>query len=332
MTKKILIITDNLPDQINGVVTTYKNIEPYATRDGYTIDYIHPGRYRHIDCPKYNEVKLAYPKGLRKEIDALSPDYIHIATEGPMGMFARRYLTVRGHRYNTAYHTKFPEGVKKILGIPECITWPLIRWFHANSNCVLTTTPSMVEQLHSKGFVRNIKPWTRGIDRNVFKPAERKTQATPPIMLNVGRVSAEKNLEAFYELDVPGTKIQVGDGPKLEYYKQKYSKVNFVGAKRGKALAKYYQQADVFVFPSKWDTFGLVQIEAMACGTPVAAYPVQGPMDVIDQGETGVMSDTLEYAVKKCLDLDRDQVYSASNKWSWERAWEIFRDNLVEAK
>ena len=332
MTKKILIITDNLPDQINGVVTTYKNIESYAIRDGYTIDYIHPGRYRHIDCPKYNEVKLAYPKGLWKEIDALSPDHIHIATEGPMGVYTRRYLTVRGISYNTAYHTKFPEGMKKIMGIPEFVTWPMIRWFHANSNAVLTTTKSMVEELQSHGFGDNLKSWTRGIDRDVFKPGTRNNQATKPVLLNVGRVSAEKNLEAFYKLNVEGTKIQVGDGPKLEYYKKKYPDVHFVGAKRGKALADHYRQADVFVFPSKWDTFGLVQIEAMACGTPVAAYPVQGPIDVIDQGETGIMSDTLEYAVKKCLDLDRDKVYSVSNKWSWERAWEIFRDNLVEVK
>lgn len=324
---KILIVTDNLPDQINGVVTTYKNIEPYALRDGYTIDYIHPGRYRHIDCPKYNEVKLAYPKGLWKEIDAISPDHIHIATEGPLGMLARRYLTVRGYRYNTAYHTKFPEGIKAILGIPEFLTWPVIRWFHSNSNCVLTTTPSMVAQLHDKGFVKNIKPWTRGIDRDIFKPAPRDP-FKETVMLNVGRVSAEKNLEAFYELDVPGKKIQVGDGPKLEYYKRKYPDVHFVGAKRGKDLANYYQQADVFVFPSKWDTFGLVQIEAMACGTPVAAYPVQGPIDVIDQGETGIMSDTLEYAVKKCLDLDRNEVYEKSLKWSWENAWDIFKSNL----
>ena len=327
MTKKILIITDNLPDQINGVVTTYKNIESYAVRDGYSVDYIHPGRYRHIDCPKYNEVKLAYPKGLWKEIDAISPDHIHIATEGPLGMLARRYLTVRGYRYNTAYHTKFPEGIKAILGIPEFLTWPVIRWFHSNSNCVLTTTPSMVAQLHDKGFVKNIKPWTRGIDRDIFKPAPRDP-FKETVMLNVGRVSAEKNLEAFYELDVPGKKIQVGDGPKLEYYKRKYPDVHFVGAKRGKDLANYYQQADVFVFPSKWDTFGLVQIEAMACGTPVAAYPVQGPIDVIDQGETGIMSDTLEYAVKKCLDLDRNEVYEKSLKWSWENAWDIFKSNL----
>jgi len=331
MTKKILIVTDNLPEQINGVVTTYKNIEPYALRDGYTIDYIHPGRYRHIDCPKYNEVKLAYPKGLWKEIDALSPDHIHIATEGPMGVYTRRYLTVRGYRYNTAYHTKFPEGMKKIMGIPEFVTWPLIRWFHANSNAVLTTTKSMVEELQSHGFGDNVKPWTRGVDRDTFKPGTRNNQATKPVLLNVGRVSAEKNLEAFYELDVPGTKIQVGDGPKLEYYKAKYPDVHFVGAKRGKALADYYRQADVFVFPSRWDTFGLVQIEAMACGTPVAAYPVQGPLDVIDQGETGYMHKDLKFAVQKALDLDREQVYTKSLKWSWEKAWEIFRDNLVEA-
>lgn len=330
MTKKILIITDNLPDQINGVVTTYKNIEPFAARDGYTIDYIHPGRYSYVDCPKYNEVKLAFPKGLGKEIETIRADHIHIATEGFMGLFARRYLAVHGLNYNTAYHTKFPEGIKKIFGIPEFMTWPIIRWFHSNSNCVLTTTPSMVDQLHSKGFGDNVKPWTRGIDRNVFKPSTRNNQATKPVMLNVGRVSVEKNLETFYELDVPGTKIQVGDGPKLEYYKKKYPDVHFVGVKRGKELANYYRQADVFVFPSRWDTFGLVQIEAMACGTPVATYPVQGPLDVIDQAETGYMHKDLKFAVQKCLDLDRDQVHQKSLKWSWERAWEIFKENLIE--
>jgi glycosyltransferase involved in cell wall biosynthesis len=329
---KILIVTDNLPDQINGVVTTYKNIEPYAVRDGYTIDYIHPGRYRYIDCPKYNEVKLAFPKNLGKEIDSIRADHIHIATEGPMGLFARSHLAILGHRYNTAYHTKFPEAVKKIIGVPEFMTWPAIRWFHANSNCVLTTTQSMVDQLHSKGFKRNIKPWTRGIDRETFKPNIRKTNCTKPIMLNVGRVSAEKNLEVFYELDIPGTKIQVGDGPKLEYYKKKYPEVHFVGAKTGASLANYYQQADVFVFPSRWDTFGLVQIESMACGTPVAAYPVQGPLDVIDDNITGAMDQDLSVAVKRALTLNREQVYTHSLKWSWERAWEIFKDNLVDAR
>ena len=162
MTKKILIITDNLVDQINGVVTTYKNIEPYAARDGYSIDYINPGRYRYVDCPKYNEVKLAYPKDLDKTIQEIHPDHIHIATEGFLGLFARRYLTIHGINYNTAYHTKFPEAIKKLFGVPEMFTWPLIRWFHSNSNAVLTTTKSMVEELKSHGFGDNVQPWTRG--------------------------------------------------------------------------------------------------------------------------------------------------------------------------
>ena len=334
MSKKILIITDNIPEQINGVVTTYKNIEPYAIRDGYTIDYIHPGRYRYIDLPFYNEVKVAIPKDMGQAIQEIRPDYVHIATEGPMGVFARRHLAVSGLRYNTAYHTKFPEALKKMLHIPEMITWPLIRWFHSNSNKVLTTTESMVKQLRSKGFKNNVIPWTRGVDRDIFFPIQyRANDENQPVLLNVSRVSAEKNLEAFYELEYPGArKIQVGDGPMLETYKKKYPDVEFVGAKRGGGLAKYYQMADVFVFPSKWDTFGIVMIEAMACGTPVAAYPTQGPEDVIEQNVTGVMNENLQYAVSRALELDRKEVFKQSLKWSWEDAWEIFRDNLVLVK
>lgn len=333
MTKKILIITDNLPNQINGVVTTYKNIEPYAVRDGYTVDYIHPGRYRYIDCPFYNEVKLAYPKNLEKTIKEIAPHHIHVATEGPMGLFARRYLAVRGYRYNTAYHTKFPEGLKAILGVPESVTWPLIRWFHSNSNRVLTTTESMVRSLKQHGFGDNVVAWTRGVDRELFKPVPRQTQCSPPLLVCVSRISAEKNLEAFFNLPYPNaTKIMVGDGPKLEEYKNQYPDVVFTGAKRGKALARYYQQADVFVFPSQWDTFGLVMIEAMACGTPVAAYPVQGPLDVVEEGITGFLDGELKLAVDRCLSLDRTSVYNGSLRWSWEAAWEIFRDNLVELK
>lgn len=329
--KKILIVTDNLPSQINGVVTTYKNIEPYATSDGYTIDYIHPGRYSYVDCPRYNEVKLAYPKGLGKEIEKIAPNYIHLATEGPMGLFARRYLTIHRYRYNTAYHTKFPEGIKEILGIPEAVTWPLIRWFHSNSNRVLTTTESMVKELQSRGFKNNVVSWTRGVDRSIFKPLPRQTSSSQPILVCVSRVSAEKNLEAFFELDYPGAKkIMVGGGPKLEEYRLKYPQVEFVGFKRGVELAFYYQQADVFVFPSRWDTFGLVMIEALACGTPVAAFPVQGPKDVIDESLTGFMENDLAVAVKKCLALDRDIVYNHSLRWSWQAAWQIFRNNLVE--
>lgn len=321
-----------MPDQINGVVTTYKNIEAYAVRDGYTVDYIHPGRYCYIDCPKYNEIKLAWalPWMVGKEIKKVNPDYIHIATEGPLGMSARRYLAIRRIRYNTAYHTKFPEGIKTLLGIPEFVSWRFVRWFHKNSNRVLTTTKSMVDELKSHGFGNNVIPWTRGVNRDIFKPAI-KENSDKVNLVCISRVSKEKNLTAFFEIDYPNAvKIMVGDGPMLETYKQQYPDVNFVGAMRGADLAHYYQQADCFVFPSRWDTFGLVMIEAMACGTPVAAYPVQGPLDVIDQGITGYMDENITTAIKKSLDLNRDLVYKGSMRWTWENAWNIFKDNLIE--
>jgi glycosyltransferase involved in cell wall biosynthesis len=332
MTKTILIITDNLPDQINGVVTTYKNIEACALRDGYRVDYLHPGRFSYIDCPKYNEVKLAWPRNMGKKIQKINPDYIHIATEGPLGMWARKYLSLAGVRHNTAYHTKFPEGLKKLFGIPESITWRFVRWFHKHSGKVLTTTDSMVTELKAHGFDGEVIPWTRGVDREIFTPALRE-EVPAKYLLCVSRVSKEKNLEKFFELDYPGyQKIMVGDGPMLEKYRAQYPSVYFAGAKRGKDLARYYANAEVFVFPSRWETFGIVMIEAMACGTPVAAFPCQGPEDVIDQAETGFMNDDLADAVTACLQLNRDRVYHGSLRWSWERAWAIFRDNLISCK
>jgi len=334
MTKTILIVTDNLPDQINGVVTTYKNIEAHATRDGYNIVVLHPGWFRYIDCPFYNEVKIAYPRALGKKIEEIRPDHIHIATEGPLGLWARAYLSLdssyTGRRYNTAYHTKFPEGLKKLLYIPESLTWRYIRWFHKHAGKVLTTTESMVKELHDNGLEMPIVPWTRGVDRDIFNPSSRTdTQCTKPLMVCVSRVSKEKNLEKFFELDHPGTKIMVGGGPMLETYRKKYPDVHFVGPKTGIALARYFANADVFVFPSRWETFGLVMIEAMACGTPVAAYPCQGPLDVVEEGVTGCLNENLEQAVKDALKLDRVRVLEGSYKWSWERAWEIFKINLV---
>jgi glycosyltransferase involved in cell wall biosynthesis len=332
MTKKILIVTDNLPDQINGVVTTYKNIEACAVLDGYRVDYIDPGRFRYVDCPGYNEVKLAIPREMGKKIEEIDPDHIHIATEGPIGLWARKYLSICGYRYNTAYHTKFPEGLKKLFGIPEMVTWPLVRWFHKHSGKVLTTTDSMVAELQSHGFRGEIVSWTRGVDRAIFYP-EKHVRNIQPILVCVSRVSKEKNLEDFFNLDYPNArKIMVGDGPMRETYQVQYPNVEFVGFKTGQELADYYRQADVFVFPSQWETFGIVMIEAMACGTPVAAYPVQGPEDVIDEGVTGCMNDNLKQAVKDALMLDRNQVWTGSQRWSWERAWEIFRDNLVPVR
>jgi len=331
MQKTILIVTDNLPEQINGVVTTYKNIEACAIRDNYRVVYLDPGRFRYVNCPGYNEVKIAFPRKVGKILEEINPDYIHIATEGPVGLRVRQYLDKHGYRYNTAYHTKFPEGLRALFGIPESITWPLVRWFHKHSGKVLTTTETMVKELRDHGFDGDVIPWTRGVDRDIFYPGN-ITAEKRPVLVCVSRVSKEKNLEDFFKLDYLGHKIMVGDGPMLEEYKEKYPNVEFVGAKRGQELGDYYRMADVFVFPSRWETFGLVMIEAMACGTPVAAYPCQGPLDVVDEGITGCLNDDLKQAVKDALMLDRQRVWEGSNRWTWERAWEIFCENLVSVK
>ena len=330
--KTILIITDNLPDQINGVVTTYKNIETHAVLDNYNFVVLHPGWFSYISCPGYHEVKIAYPRNMGKKIKKINPDYIHIATEGPLGLWARAYLSLAAIRHNTAYHTKFPEGLRKLFGIPESFTWRFVRWFHKHSGKVLTTTDSMVAELKAHGFDGEVISWTRGVDRDIFTPNLRET-VPAKYLLCVSRVSKEKNLEAFLELDYPGyLKIMVGDGPMLETYKKRYPDVYFTGFKTGVDLARYYANAEVFVFPSKWETFGIVMIEAMACGTPVAAFPCQGPKDVIDEGITGCMNDELKQAVNDALMLSRGLVYQGSQRWTWKKAWQIFRDNLVSVK
>ena len=334
MTKTILIVTDNLPEQINGVVTTYKNIEACAVRDNYRVVYLDPGRFRYVDCPGYNEVKitLARTRTVGKILEEIRPDHIHIATEGPLGLCARQYLDQHNYRYNTAYHTKFPEGIRKLFGIPEALTWPLVRWFHKHSGKVLTTTDSMVAELQAHGFDGEVVSWTRGVDREIFKP-DLRIETVSKYLLCVSRVSKEKNLEKFFELDYPGyLKIMVGDGPMLETYQKQYPEVHFTGYKTGIDLARYYANAEVFVFPSEWETFGIVMIEAMACGTPVAAYPVQGPLDVVDQAVTGFVNEDLKSAVDGCLQLNRDSVYRGSLRWSWERAWAIFKENLISCK
>jgi glycosyltransferase involved in cell wall biosynthesis len=333
MSKTILIVTDNLPEQINGVVTTYKNIEAYAIRDNYRVVYIDPGRFRYVDCPGYNEVKIAFPWKVGQILEEINPDHIHIATEGPVGLCVRQYLDKHDYRYNTAYHTKFPEGIRKLFGVPEALTWPLVRWFHKHSGKVLTTTDSMVEELQAHGFDGELVSWTRGVDRNIFNTDQRNREDDKKVLVCVSRVSKEKNLEDFFKLEYPKSrKIMVGDGPMREQYEKDYPDVEFVGFKTGLELAKYYANADVFVFPSQWETFGIVMIEAMACGTPVAAYPVQGPMDVVEQGVTGYMEMDLATAVHRCIGLNRERVLNGSQKWSWQRAWEIFRDNLVTVK
>ena len=328
--KTILIVTDNVTNQINGVVTTFKALEDCANDAGYNIVYCDPGQFPHIDCPGYPEVKLSWPHGISKKIKALQPDYIHIATEGPVGFFARWWCERNSIPYNTSYHTDFPKFLKTMYGIPKSWTYWYLRWFHKNSHRVLTTTKSIKKDLELHGF-KNLVVWTRGVDRTIFNSTHRgETVAGRPILLNVSRVSKEKGLDDFCRLDYPGaTKIIVGDGPYRRELEQRYPKVHFAGAKRGIQLAHYYAQADVFVFPSRSDTFGVVNIEAMACGTPVAAYPVPGPIDIIEEGITGSLDNNLALAIARCLLLNRSQVEDASLKWTWDKCWHIFQKNLV---
>jgi len=330
MRKKILVITDNLRAQVNGVVTTFKNIENYAMADGFDVVYLDPGQFSHCDAPGYPEVKLSWPWGIGKKIQAIQADHIHIATEGPLGLAARCYLDSKGIKYNTSYHTKFPEFLNKMYRVPEWLTYGYMRWFHKHSGRVLTTTQTMVDDLRNHGFSGDIKPWTRGVDRTIFTSKLRGKTARKPILLSVGRVSKEKGLDDFCQLDYPdAVKVVVGDGPYRAELQEKYPDVCFAGAKFGQELAMYYANADVFVFTSRADTFGIVIIEALACGTPVAAYPVPGPIDILEPGVTGHMGEDLKDSIDKCLLYPRERVEAASQKWSWANCWSIFRNNLI---
>lgn len=327
----ILIVSDNLFDQVNGVVTTFTNIQRQAALNNYNVKTITPSNFRYIAAPKYPEVKLSFTFGIDKMINDINPDYIHICTEGPIGLAARNYCNKRKYRYNTSYHTKFPEFLKKIYGIPEAVTYAYVRWFHKDSSKVLATTNTMVNELKSHKFKSDIIPWTRGIDRELLKPTVDKQNTDDIVLLYVGRVSKEKSLDKLCKLSANHNyNIQiVGDGPYRKKLQKQYPRVNFVGYKAGAELANYYVNADVFCFPSLTDTFGIVLIEAMSLGCPVAAYPVAGPIDIIESGINGFMDDNLETAIEKCLALDRHEVYISSSKWTWEYCWDIFKDNLI---
>lgn len=329
----ILVITDNTPDQINGVVTTFRNIESPARADGYHIEYVHPGLFCHVSCPGYPEVKLAWPSGIGRRIKHIAPDHVHIATEGPVGLAARLWLDRYGWRYNTSYHTRFPEFLHELYGIPIGITYRYLRWFHKHSGRVLTTTDTMVKDLLSRGFSADIRSWTRGVDRDNLAPSQSWTHPHDfthrPRVLYVGRVSREKNLDALCVLN-PEFQIEiVGDGPYRTELQRRYPRVDFLGYRQGKDLADCYARADVFAFPSCADTFGIVMIESMSLGTPVAGYPVPGPLDVVEPGVNGYLDRDLATAIRRCVSLDRDQVRASAARWTWSNCWQIFRHNLV---
>ena len=335
---RILLVTDAWHPQTNGVVTTLDQLHKNAIKHGDRITVIHPKRFRlRFPMPGYTEIDLAFPLpwSVRKHLKKQIWDHIHIATpEGPIGIMFARTCRKLNIPFSTSLHTLFPEFVKSRYPFVSIDWgWHWMRLRYNDCTHIMTTTETMVKILKEKGFKQEIIAWTRGVDREYFKPDPNRKPNQKKKLLCVSRISHEKGLDDFCELKIPNTeKILVGDGPYLKTLKKKYPDVVFAGKRKGHDLAQYYQQADVFVFPSKNDTFGVVQIEAMACGTPVAGYPVPGPIDVIKNGINGHIEKNISLAVNQALHLDRQKVYQSSLVWSWENAYKQFKNVLLPAK
>jgi glycosyltransferase involved in cell wall biosynthesis len=327
---KIMIVTDAWEPQVNGVVRTLKQTCHELRLMGHEIKMITPNQFKTIPCPTYPDISLSlFPgKGVARKIKEFEPDAIHIATEGPLGLSARAYAVRNRLPFSTAYHTRFPEYVHARTGIPISWTYAFLRWFHGPSMAVMAPTIVVKDDLEKFGFT-NVVLWSRGVDTEVFKMQESKAlNSAHPIFLYVGRVAVEKNINAFLEIDLPGSKWVVGDGPAMEKIKQQYPNVNYLGVLQQPELAKVYAAADVFVFPSKTDTFGLVLLEAMACGTPVAAYPVTGPIDVLGDSPAGAMNTDLRTACLAALKIPREVARAHAERFSWRASTEQFARHL----
>ncbi len=330
---KVMIVTDAWRPQVNSVVRTLTTTKLEMEKMGHDVDLLTPLEFRTFPCPTYPEIRLSWLPGnaVEKRIREFAPHALHIATEGPLGIAARRYALRNKLPFTTAYHTRFPEYVQARFGIPLSWTYRFLRWFHGPSGAMMAPTPKVKSDLEEWGFT-NAVLWTRGVDLDVFRLQEaHKLDSKPPIFLYVGRVAVEKNVEAFLELDLPGSKWVAGDGPAMAGLKAKYPDVNYLGVLNQPELAEVYASADVFVFPSKTDTFGLVLLEAMACGLPVAAYPVTGPIDVLGDSKAGVMHEDLREACLAALNIDRQTARVHAEKFSWRAATEQFVSHLRPA-
>jgi len=328
---RIALVTDAWLPQVNGVVRTWERVIAEAEALGHTIDVISPDGFRTFPCPTYPEIRLAFrPRaGVERRLDAFGPDAIHIATEGPLGLAGRAICLARGWQFTTSYHTKFPEYVKARAPVPLAWSYAVVRWFHRPSSAVLVATPTLRRELEAHGF-EHLRDWTRGVDLGLFRPDRKPALDLPkPVLLYVGRVAVEKNLEAFLDLELPGTKLVVGGGPDLDKLKQRYPKAVFTGAKFGEELAAHYTAGDVFVFPSLTDTFGLVLIEALAAGLPVAAYPVTGPIDVVGGADCAVLDADLGQAVQRALTIPRERCRAFAARYTWRRTVELWLDALA---
>jgi glycosyltransferase involved in cell wall biosynthesis len=333
--RRILIVSDAWVPQVNGVVRTLQAVVAALRAAGDVVEVIGPDRFVTVPMPGYAEIRLAVAprRRLARLVEAFGPEALHIATEGPLGWAMRALCRKRGWRFTSSFHTKFPDYVHARTRIPRAWSWALMRHFHGPSSGTLCATASLAAELRGRGFA-HVVPWSRGVDLRKFnRDAEAEPEAWEglprPIFLVAGRVAVEKNLEAFLALDLPGSKVVVGDGPQRAALARRFPDVHFAGWRENGRLARSYAAADVFVFPSRTDTFGLVLLEALASGTPVAAYPVTGPLDVIGDAPVGALDEDLRSACLRALGADRAACRAHAARFSWEACAQRFRDSLV---
>ncbi|MCO6406961.1 glycosyltransferase family 4 protein [Hoeflea alexandrii] len=329
---KLLIVTDAWRPQINGVVRSIENLVRDLEQFDIEIDILSPAEFHTVPLPGYPEIRLALatPGRVARRIEAANPDFIQIATEGPLGLLGRR-AALKRNGFTSSYHTRFPEYVSARYPIPESWLYRFMRWFHNAGRGCMVATESLRAELAAKGFT-NLHIWSRGVDTELFHPGYPKPLDLPrPVFVHVGRMAVEKNVETFLAMDLPGSKLVVGDGPMLADFKARYPEVTFTGAKSGPELAALYAMGDVFVFPSLTDTFGLVVLEALASGVPVAAYPVTGPKDIIGQSGAGVVDTDLHKAAMACLDLSKDDARARALGFSWAACARQFLDATYES-
>ena len=331
---RILVATDAWHPQVNGVVRSLTMMARAAKAFGVDVSFLTPQSFRTVAMPSYPDLRLAlpYPAKIAALIIEARPDSIHIATEGPIGLMVRRYCRKNGLPFTTSFHTRFPEYIAARFPIPESWIWAALRWFHGASQAVMAATPALAGELRGRGF-RHVVLWPRGVDTTQFYPRTAADLGLPrPVFLCVGRVAVEKNLEAFLDLELPGTKVVVGDGPARAALARKYPDAVFLGARQGEQLAEAYAAADIFVFPSRTDTFGLVLLEALASGLPVAAFPVTGPRDVIGTAPVGALSDDLQGACLSALTISPQACLDFAAAHTWEASARAFVDNIINLR